>query len=464
MSLSEIDIDKFNYIVIGSSFGAQPLLKVLSAKKENQILLVEGGDEEEKDFSEQLTKNNEMGDWGYNPEYWASHWIRVYGGTSRRWSGMCAPLDKYDFEKKMNVPSWPISRFDIEKYYEKSAKFVYRNINILKTQKNLTNSLEYKPYSLPKKLRTFYEVKKDFFNDNVRILLNTHLIKLNFQNNFINEIILSYKKQSANFLIKNQKIILCCGGLGNTQILLQNLIDENNSSIFWNRNILGKNLMEHPHHYVGHGLISIDLINKKPLNFGPHTNGFSISEHVRKKYNLLNCTFEPRIFNEKIDSETKKIKKFYEKKFNKELIYCKIFSRSEQSPNQSSHIKLNKKINEIGMRMLDINFKISEFDKDCLFKNTNLFGEELIRNQLGVIKVDPRESFNPRFGGGHTMGTTKMGFSFNDSIVDKNCKVHGVRNLYISGSSIFTSGGAANPTLTIAALSYRLGYHLLNYE
>ena len=45
-----------------------------------------------------------MGDWGHNPEYWASHWIRVYGGTSRRWSGMCAPLDKYDFEKKMNVP------------------------------------------------------------------------------------------------------------------------------------------------------------------------------------------------------------------------------------------------------------------------------------------------------------------------------------------------------------------------
>ena len=31
------------------------------------------------------------------------------------------------------------------------------------------------------------------------------------------------------------------------------------------------------------------------------------------------------------------------------------------------------------MRILDINFKISEFDKDCLFKNTNLFGEELIK-------------------------------------------------------------------------------------
>ena len=71
--------------------------------------------------------------------------------------------------------------------------------------------------------------------------------------------------------------------------------------------------MEHPHHYVGHGLISIDLINKKPLNFGPHTNGFSVSENIRKKHNLLNCTFEPRIFNEKIDSETKKKKSFMKK-------------------------------------------------------------------------------------------------------------------------------------------------------
>ena len=60
------------------------------------------------------------------------------------------------------------------------------------------------------------------------------------------------------------------------------------------RNILGKKFNEHPHHYVGHGLISIDLINKKPLNFGPHTNGFSVSENIKKNiiYSIVLLSLE----------------------------------------------------------------------------------------------------------------------------------------------------------------------------
>jgi choline dehydrogenase-like flavoprotein len=41
-------------------------------------------------------------------------------------------------------------------------------------------------------------------------------------------------------------------------------------------------------------------------------------------------------------------------------------------------------------------------------------------------------------------------------VVDKNCRVHGVRNLFIAGSAVFTTGGYANPTLTNLALSIRV--------
>jgi choline dehydrogenase-like flavoprotein len=63
-------------------------------------------------------------------------------------------------------------------------------------------------------------------------------------------------------------------------------------------------------------------------------------------------------------------------------------------------------------------------------------------------------------GGFHHMGTTRMADSPEHGVVDANCRVHGVDNLYIAGSSVFTTSGASNPTLTIVALALRLADHL----
>ena len=41
-------------------------------------------------------------------------------------------------------------------------------------------------------------------------------------------------------------------------------------------------------------------------------------------------------------------------------------------------------------------------------------------------------------------------------VVDADCRVHGISNLHVAGSSVFPTGGYANPTLTIAALAIRL--------
>lgn len=61
---------------------------------------------------------------------------------------------------------------------------------------------------------------------------------------------------------------------------------------------------------------------------------------------------------------------------------------------------------------------------------------------------------------GHHMGTTRMSEGPDRGVVDPDCRVHGMGNLYVAGSSVFPTGGAANPTLTIVALALRLGDRL----
>jgi choline dehydrogenase-like flavoprotein len=60
----------------------------------------------------------------------------------------------------------------------------------------------------------------------------------------------------------------------------------------------------------------------------------------------------------------------------------------------------------------------------------------------------------------HPSGTTRMSTDAARGVVDRNCKVHGIDRLYVSGSSVFPTSGYANPTLTIVALALRLAHHL----
>ncbi|WKZ57454.1 MAG: GMC family oxidoreductase [Bdellovibrionota bacterium] len=92
-----------------------------------------------------------------------------------------------------------------------------------------------------------------------------------------------------------------------------------------------------------------------------------------------------------------------------------------------------------------------------------LLGSELARLRLGFMRIEKNfEALFPNevWGGCHHMGTTRMSSSAATGVVDRNCRVHGMENLFIAGSSVFSTSGAANPTLTIVALSIRLAAHL----
>ena len=93
------------------------------------------------------------------------------------------------------------------------------------------------------------------------------------------------------------------------------------------------------------------------------------------------------------------------------------------------------------------------------------FANFLISNDIGRIAVDEflyNDQTYEHKNGYHHLGGTRMGSNKNESVVDKNCKIHNTKNLFVAGSSVFTTSGHAYPTLTITQISTRLGDYISN--
>jgi len=60
----------------------------------------------------------------------------------------------------------------------------------------------------------------------------------------------------------------------------------------------------------------------------------------------------------------------------------------------------------------------------------------------------------------HHMGTTRMGRSTADSVVDPDLALHGVEGVHVVGTSVAPTSGSVSPTLTAVALGSRLACRL----
>src|SRR5882762_6844211 len=144
----------------------------------------------------------------------------------------------------------------------------------------------------------------------------------------------------------------------------------------------------------------------------------------------------------------------------------KLFTRMEQSPNPNSRIQLDHERDELGVPRATLDWQLSSIDKRSIRKLHEVIGEEVGRSELGRVRLmdwlqEETNEWPSTLGGGwHHMGTTRMTDDPKDGVVDANCKVFGIQNLYMAGSSCFPTSGSANPTLTLLALTFRLSEHL----
>ena len=136
----------------------------------------------------------------------------------------------------------------------------------------------------------------------------------------------------------------------------------------------------------------------------------------------------------------------------------------EPTPNPDSRVTLGDRRDFFGMPRVRVDWRLNSEDKRGLTRLMAIMHREFQRLNLGRLIEYPWEDsheWHGSMGGGkHHMGTTRMDPDPRKGVVDADCLVHGLTNLYILGSSVFPTVGYVNPMLTIIALTIRAADHL----
>ncbi len=148
--------------------------------------------------------------------------------------------------------------------------------------------------------------------------------------------------------------------------------------------------------------------------------------------------------------------------------YLGLYFQSEQIPNPKSRITLSEKENDVlGMPRAQVSIAFEEIDKKTIIEAHKIFIKAYERNNLGKFDMTISElstfihnTISKFSSKSHHLGATRMSENEKLGVVDSNCKVHGMNNLYIAGSSVFPTSSHANPTFTIVALAVKLAEFL----
>jgi choline dehydrogenase-like flavoprotein len=137
---------------------------------------------------------------------------------------------------------------------------------------------------------------------------------------------------------------------------------------------------------------------------------------------------------------------------------------SEQIPLASNRVTLSDQVDRHGLPRVQVTWRVSDEDADAAFRGFLLLRESLNRSGACEVQFDEAQLrgrlSNSMPLGGHHIGTARMAASANEGVVDENCTVFGLPNLFVASSAVFPTSSHANPTLTIVAMAVRLATHV----
>ena len=450
--------------------------------------------------------------------------VRGYGGSTgpKGWGGWCKPLSRMDFEARSWVPlsGWPIDLEALLPYYPKArASLGFIEDELIDPNGTLESdgllhlgktrlSNEICPLSPTPDLGTA-SLERLQVVENIRVLLHANATRIatNAAATRANGVhVATLEKQT--FFVEADYIVMAAGGLENARLLLLSnqtqLEGLGNGSDF-----VGRCFMEHPRFAWG----SLDgralrnklwrydpgvVVRRRKLQDARKRAAFGVglvmNAETQRKEQVLGARSWIVPISDAGESEgAKELKElvFWLKKkrvpsnlsqrltrivgdFGNagQTVASHLFGLGssekyqfitvlEQSPNINSRLTLDPSRDSLGLNRARLEWQLTELETLTLERNRAAIVEDL--RALGLSCLDPD---HPRTGDQspkwvwHHIGTTRMSADPRQGVVDANCRVHSVENLYIAGSSVFPTGGNDMPTLTVVALAHRLADHL----
>jgi choline dehydrogenase-like flavoprotein len=300
------------------------------------------------------------------------------------------------------------------------------------------------------------------------------------------------------FTVKARVTVLAAGGIGNARLLLLGNADSP-AGIGNQHDLVGRFFMEHL--ALRAGVIVPDdpaLLERRDLFGVSEIDGahavriLALSEEVVREEELLNTYFNldarPYAFTpEGVRSASTFTRVIRSQPLTRQfpvraaravaatpaVVRAVLASRrppdvllvrvqAEQAPNRDSRVTLSTRRNRFGVRMTQLDWRILPADTRSIRRTQEILGAELREAGIGRLEDLYGDQPNPipMAGHYHHLGTTRMHEDPRHGVVDSSGRVHDTSDLYVTGGSVFPTGGAANPTLTIVALALRLGDEL----
>jgi len=410
---------------------------------------------------------------------------RYFGGTTNDWSGECRPLDPIDFEARDWVPhsGWPFGREELEPFYERARSICQlepadevRPV-ALQGDRVCSHPLHLSP---PTRFGAVYreQIAKA---SNVIAYLGANVVGLDTGDPPTTVRAVRVACLAGNrFLVNARVFVLATGGVENARLLLLSN-DVQPAGLGNTHDQVGRYFMEHLYLDRAATIVARPGAIDDAYTLGRRTGGrrvrgiLGLAPEVQRAEGLTN-------FSAVLDDESRRPRELVRTMLaalrRRRILASRADERHatprerryvvknamEQAPNPDSRVVLSCERDRLGSPRVSLRWALSPIDKRTMHRAHEILDEELRRAGVGRLHTAQGRVDDPwperLRGARHHMGTTRMHPDPRHGVVDASCRVHGIANLFVAGSSVFPTAGSANPTLSIVALALRLAEHL----